>query len=179
MRQNRAIDVSTGLFVLLGVAAILFLVTQISNRGFTSRGMGFGVVAQFDNIGGLKIGAPVKIAGVTIGRVDGISYDMTLFKAVVHMVIDARYDEIPSDSDASIYTAGLLGGQYIGIEPGGSEEYLKDGDQIEFVQSAIVLEKLISKYLFGQAIKEPPPGQAAASGDATGPVESPAATAKQ
>jgi phospholipid/cholesterol/gamma-HCH transport system substrate-binding protein len=174
MRQNRAIDVSTGLFVLLGVAAILFLVTQISNREFSSEGKGYDVVAQFDNVGGLKVGAPVKMAGVTIGRVVAIGYDMKLFKAIVHLGIDARYDEIPDDSDASIYTAGLLGGQYIGIEPGGSEDYLKNGSQIEFVQNAIVLENLISKYLFGQAIKEPPPGQA--SDEASGKAESPAAS---
>ncbi len=172
MRQNRAIDVSTGLFVLLGVAAIIFLVTQISNREFSSNGKGYDVVAQFDNVGGLKVGAPVKMAGVTIGRVVGIGYDMKLFKAVVQMGIDARYNEIPDDSDASIYTAGLLGGQYIGIEPGGSEVYLKDGSQVEFVQNAIVLETLISKYLFGQAIKETPPGQA--SDEAASPAETPA-----
>jgi phospholipid/cholesterol/gamma-HCH transport system substrate-binding protein len=166
MRQNRAIDVSTGLFVLLGVAAIVFLVTQISNREFISRGKGYHVVAQFDNVGGLKVGAPVKMAGVTIGRVEEIGYDMKLFKAVVHLGIDSRYNEIPTDSDASIYTAGLLGGQYIGIEPGGSEDYLKDGDQIEFVQNAIVLENLISKYLFGQGIKETPPGQAPSTSEA-------------
>ncbi len=172
MRQNRAIDISTGLFVLLGVAAILFLVTQISNREFSSDGKGYEVVAQFDNVGGLKVGAPVKMAGVTIGRVVAIGYDMKLFKAIVHLGIDASYDEIPDDSDASIYTAGLLGGQYIGIEPGGSEDFLKEGGQIEFVQNAIVLENLISKYLFGQAIKEPPPGQA--SDEAASPAEPPA-----
>ena len=174
MRQNRAIDVSTGLFVLLGVAAIVFLVTQISNREFTAGGNGYRVTAQFENVGGLKVGAPVKMAGVTIGRVVGIGYDMKLFKAVVHLGIDARYDEIPDDSDASIYTAGLLGGQYIGIEPGGSEDFLEDGSQIEFVQNAIVLENLISKYLFGQAIKEPPPGQA--TDDSDSPAEPPAAS---
>lgn len=177
MRQNRAIDVSTGLFVLLGVAAILFLVTQISNRQFSATGKGYQVVAQFDNVGGLKVGAPVKMAGVTIGRVVAIDYDMSLFKAVVHMGIDARYNEIPDDSDASIYTAGLLGGQYIGVEPGGSEDYLEDGDQIEFVQNAIVLENLISKYLFGQAIKEPPPGQA--TDGTSSPAESDETSGKQ
>jgi phospholipid/cholesterol/gamma-HCH transport system substrate-binding protein len=179
MRQNRAIDVSTGLFVLLGVAAIVFLVTQISNREFSSQKRGYTVTAQFENVGGLKVGAPVKMAGVTIGRVEDIGYDMSLFKAVVTMGIDVRYDQIPVDSDASIYTAGLLGGQYIGIEPGGSEDYLKDGDQIEFVQNAIVLENLISKYLFGQGIKESPPGQAPASGEAPATQESPAPTGKQ
>jgi phospholipid/cholesterol/gamma-HCH transport system substrate-binding protein len=153
MRQNRAIDVSTGLFVLLGIAAILFLVTQISNREFAEQDRAIRVTAKFENVGGLKIGAPVKMAGVTIGRVEDIGYDMKNFKAAVTLGIDARYDEIPNDSDASIFTAGLLGGQYVGISPGGAEEYLKNGDQIEFVQDAIVLENLISKYLFSQATK--------------------------
>src|SRR5512139_338733 len=146
MRQSRAIDVSTGLFVLLGLVAIVFLVTQISNREFSLTETAFRLKAQFENIGGLKTGAPVKMAGVTIGRVESIDYDMQLLKAIVTLRIDQRYDEIPNDSDASIFTAGLLGGQYIGISPGGSEEYFKDGDQVAFVQDAIVLENLISKY---------------------------------
>ena len=151
MRKSRAIDVSTGLFVLLGLVAIVFLVTQISNREFSLTETSFRLNAQFENIGGLKTGAPVKMAGVTIGRVETISYDMQLLKAIVTMRIDKRYDQIPNDSDASIFTAGLLGGQYIGISPGGAEEYFKDGDQVAFVQDAIVLENLISKYLFSQA----------------------------
>jgi phospholipid/cholesterol/gamma-HCH transport system substrate-binding protein len=163
MRQSRAIDVSTGLFVLLGLVAIVFLVTQISNREFSLTETSYRLTAQFENIGGLKIGAPVKMAGVTIGRVEAIDYDMKLLKAVVTLRIDKRYDEIPTDSDASIYTAGLLGGQYIGISPGGSEEYFKDGDQVEFVQDAIVLENLISKYLFSQADKAAAEKNAAAA----------------
>ena len=151
MRQSRAIDVSTGLFVLLGFAAILFLVTQITNREFSLRSDSYRLQAQFENVGGLKAGAPVSMAGVTIGRVESIGYDMSLFKAVATLRIDARYDQIPNDSDASILTAGLLGGQYIGITPGGSDESFKDGDRVEFVQDAIVLENLISKYLFSQA----------------------------
>jgi phospholipid/cholesterol/gamma-HCH transport system substrate-binding protein len=91
------------------------------------------------------------MAGVTIGRVESIGYDMGLFKAVATLRIDSRYDQIPNDSDASILTAGLLGGQYVGITPGGSDEPFRDGDQVEFVQDAIVLENLISKYLFSQA----------------------------
>lgn len=166
MRQSRAIDVSTGLFVLLGLAAILFLVTQITNREFSLGGSSssYRVSAQFENVGGLKSGAPVSMAGVTIGRVESIAYDMDLFKAVVTLRIDSRYDRIPADSDASIFTAGLLGGQYIGISPGGSDESLKDGSTVEFVQDAIVLENLISKYLFSQAGKseaaEPAPAPA-------------------
>ena len=151
MRSSRAIDVSTGLFVLLGFAAIVFLVTQITNREFSLRSESYRLTAQFENVGGLKAGAPVSMAGVTIGRVESIGYDMSLFKAVATLRIDARYDQIPNDSDASILTAGLLGGQYIGITPGGSDESFKDGDRVEFVQDAIVLENLISKYLFSQA----------------------------
>jgi len=151
MRSSRAIDISTGLFVLLGFAAIVFLVTQITNREFSLRSESYRLQAQFENVGGLKAGAPVSMAGVTIGRVESIGYDMDLFKAVATLRIDSRYDQIPNDSDASILTAGLLGGQYIGITPGGSDEPFSDGDQVEFVQDAIVLENLISKYLFSQA----------------------------
>jgi len=151
MRSSRAIDISTGLFVLLGFAAIVFLVTQITNREFSLRSESYRLQAQFENVGGLKAGAPVSMAGVTIGRVESIGYDMDLFKAVATLRIDSRYDQIPNDSDASILTAGLLGGQYIGITPGGSDEPFRDGDQVEFVQDAIVLENLISKYLFSQA----------------------------
>jgi phospholipid/cholesterol/gamma-HCH transport system substrate-binding protein len=152
MRPSRAIDLSTGLFVLLGFAAILFLVTQITNREFSlGGGTSYRVRAQFENIGGLKPGAPVSMSGVTIGRVESTGYDMDALKAVVTLRIDGRYDRIPQDSDASIFTAGLLGGQYIGITPGGAEEFLHDGSQIEFVQDAIVLENLISKFLFSQA----------------------------
>jgi phospholipid/cholesterol/gamma-HCH transport system substrate-binding protein len=151
MRPSRAIDVSTGLFVLLGFAAIAFLVTQITNREFSLRSDSYRLQAEFENVGGLKAGAPVSMAGVTIGRVESIGYDMDLFKAVATLRIDARYDRIPNDSDAGVLTAGLLGGQYVGITPGGSEEPFRDGDRVEFVQDAIVLENLISKYLFSQA----------------------------
>jgi len=153
MRQSRAIDVSTGLFVLLGFASILFLVTQITNREFSLHSDSYRIKAQFENVGGLKPGAPVSMAGVTIGRVESIGYDMKLFKAVVTLRIDEHYDQIPDDSDASILTAGLLGGQYVGISPGGSEQSFHDGDTVQFVQDAIVLENLISKYLFSQAGK--------------------------
>jgi phospholipid/cholesterol/gamma-HCH transport system substrate-binding protein len=170
MRQSRAIDVSTGLFVLLGLVAIVFLVTQISNREFSLTETSFRLKAQFENIGGLKTGAPVKMAGVTIGRVEAIGYDMKLLKAIVTLRIDKRYDEIPNDSDASIFTAGLLGGQYVGITPGGAEEYFKDGDQVAFVQDAIVLENLVSKYLFSQANKE---AEAKAQAPATSPAPAP------
>lgn len=154
MRQTRAIELGTGLFVLLGFAALFFLVTQITNREFGLGDGGYRLSASFEQVGGLKPGAPVSMSGVTIGRVEGIEYDFDEYKARVTMRIDRRFDRIPEDSDAGIFTAGLLGGQYVGIGPGGSETFLADGDQMQFTQSAIVLENLISKFLFSKAAEK-------------------------
>lgn len=154
MRATRAIELGTGLFVLLGFAALFFLVTQITNREFGIGDGGYRLTASFEQVGGLKPGAPVSMSGVTIGRVESIGYDFDEYRARVVLRIDGQYDRIPEDSDAAIYTAGLLGGQYIGIGPGGSETFLADGDRIEFTQSAIVLENLISKFLFSKAAEE-------------------------
>jgi phospholipid/cholesterol/gamma-HCH transport system substrate-binding protein len=162
MRPSRAIDVSTGLFVLLGLVSIAFLVTQITSKEVSFQSDSYRLKAQFDNVGGLKPGAPVTMAGVTIGRVERINYDMKQFKAIVTLRIEGEYNAIPNDSDASILTSGLLGGQYVGISPGGSEQAFKNGDHVEFVQDAIVLESLISKFLFNQAGK-PPAGEAPAT----------------
>ncbi|HSN73225.1 MAG TPA: outer membrane lipid asymmetry maintenance protein MlaD [Steroidobacteraceae bacterium] len=152
MQQARAIELSTGLFVLLGFAALFFMATQIASRELAiGGGSVYRVTAEFNNIGGLKVGAPVSMAGVTVGRVESITYDQDLYKAVVGLRIDGQYDRIPTDSDASIFTSGLLGGQYIGISPGGMDEYLADGDQITFVQDALVLENLIGKFLVNMA----------------------------
>ena len=147
MRPNRALEIGTGLFVLLGFAALLFLTTQLPGSGVQIGGAtGYAVSARFDNVGDLKVGSPVTLAGVRIGRVAAIAFDPTDFKAVVTLDIDKRYDHIPDDSDASIQTAGLLGGKYVGIGPGGSETYLHAGSTIEFTQSAIVLESLVNKF---------------------------------
>ena len=154
MRQTRAIELGTGLFVLLGFAALFFLVTQITNREFGLGDGGYRLLASFEQVGGLKPGAPVSMSGVTIGHVQRIEYDFTEYKARVTMRIDGKFDRIPDDSDAGIFTAGLLGGQYIGIGPGGSEVFLADGDQMHFTQSAIVLENLISKFLFSKAAEK-------------------------
>ena len=154
MRQTRAIELGTGLFVLLGFAALFFLVTQITNREFGLGDGGYRLVASFEQVGGLKPGAPVSMSGVTIGRVEEIEYDFDQYQARVTMRIDSRFDRIPEDSDAGIFTAGLLGGQYIGIGPGSSETFLADGSQMQFTQSAIVLEDLISKFLFSKAAGE-------------------------
>jgi phospholipid/cholesterol/gamma-HCH transport system substrate-binding protein len=145
MRQSRAVEISAGMFVLLGFAALWFLVTQITNRE-TEVGKGsYELIAKYENIGSLKVGAPVSMAGVTVGRVDAISFDQTIYKAVVKVRISPQYNRLPEDSDASIMTAGLLGGQYIGVTAGGSDVYLKNGDQFTLVQDAFVLEKLINQ----------------------------------
>lgn len=151
MRQTRAIELGTGLFVLLGFAALFFLVTQITNRQFGIGDDGYRLVASFEQVGGLKPGAPVSMSGVTVGRVEAIEYDFGEYRARVTLRIGRDYDRIPDDSDAGILTAGLLGGQYVGIGPGASETFFKDGDLIQFTQSAIVLENLISKFLFSKA----------------------------
>ena len=156
MRQTRAIELGTGLFVLLGFAALFFLVTQVTSREFGLGQGGYRVTAAFDQVGGLKPGAPVSMSGVTIGRVESIAYDFSVYRALVTLRIEPKYDKIPDDSDASILTAGLLGGQYVGIGPGGSETFFADGDRIEFTQSAIVLENLISKFLFSKAAEQQP-----------------------
>jgi phospholipid/cholesterol/gamma-HCH transport system substrate-binding protein len=145
MRSTRAVEISTGLFVLLGFAALFFLVTQITNRELSVNGKSYEVRAQFENIGSLKVGAAVSMAGVTIGRVASITLDQDIYKAVVRMQINSAFNRIPKDSDASIMTSGLLGGQYVGISAGGAEEFLKSGDRIDFVQDALVLENLINQ----------------------------------
>jgi phospholipid/cholesterol/gamma-HCH transport system substrate-binding protein len=145
MRATRTVEISTGLFVLLGFAALFFMVTQITNRELSVDGGSYDVTAQFENIGSLKPGAAVSMAGVTVGRVESISFDQNVYKAVVKMRIASNYNRIPNDSDAAIMTSGLLGGQYIGITAGGSDEFLKSGDRITLVQDALVLENLINQ----------------------------------
>ena len=145
------------MFVLLGFAALAFLTTQLPGTSlkFSGNEGGYTVTAKFDNIGDLKSGSPVTMAGVTIGRVESIRFDPKDYKAAVTLRIENQYSEIPDDSDASIQTAGLLGGKYVGIGPGGSETFLKNGGQIEFTQSAIVLEGLINKFFANMADKGP------------------------
>lgn len=147
MRQTRAVELGTGLFALLGVGALFFLTTQSTGGDDFSASKVYAVQARFQNVGSLKARAPVSMAGVTIGRVTGIRFDPVRLDAEVTMVIDSTYDQIPDDSDASILTAGLLGSQYIGLQPGGSDLYLEEGSEILFTQSAIVLENLIGKFL--------------------------------
>ena len=147
MRQNRAVEIGTGLFVMLGIGALFFLTTQTTGRNDFSSSDTYVVEARFENVGSLKKRAPVAMSGVTIGRVTNIEFDGASLDAVVTLVIDSRFALIPDDSDASILTAGLLGSQYIGLQAGGSEIYLEDGSEILFTQNAIVLENLIGKFL--------------------------------
>jgi phospholipid/cholesterol/gamma-HCH transport system substrate-binding protein len=155
MRANRTLEIGTGLFVLLGFAALFFLTTQLPSTGLKlgSPKHSYHLIAEFDNIGDLKVGSPVTMAGVKIGEVDSIRFDPKSFKAVVGMRIDKQYNEIPDDSFASIQTQGLLGGKYVGFSPGGSDTYFKDGSRVDQTQSAIVLESLINKLFAGFADK--------------------------
>jgi len=155
MRANRTLEIGTGLFVLMGFAALFFLTTQLPASGLklTRAKAGYHVSAEFDNIGDLKVGSPVTMAGVRIGEVEAIRFDPRTYKAVVSMRIDPQFNQIPEDSFASIQTQGLLGGKYIGISPGGLDTYLKGGSRIDQTQSAIVLESLINKFFANFASK--------------------------
>ena len=155
MRPNRTLEIGTGLFVLLGFAALLFLTSQLPANGlkFGAPKAGYHVTAEFDNIGDLKVGAPVTMAGVRVGEGAGIRFDSRDYKAVVSLRIDPQYNQIPEDSFASIETQGLLGGKYIGVSPGGLDSYLKEGGHIDQTQSAIVLESLINKFFASYSSK--------------------------
>ena len=147
MQSNRTLEIGTGLFVLLGFAALIFLTTQLPSSGLklNAAKTGYHVSANFDNIGDLKVGSPVTMAGVSVGEVEAIKFDPKTFQAVVGLRFDNQYKEIPDDSFASIQTQGLLGGKYVGLSPGGSDTFLKNGSHIDQTQSAIVLENLINK----------------------------------
>ena len=148
--QRTTLDLWVGIFVTAGVAALFVLALKVGNASSVSVSDGYRIIAEFDNIGGLKVRAPVKSAGVVVGRVDGISLDTRTFRANVALRIDRRYP-FPRDSSASILTAGLLGEQYVGMDGGGDEQNLKDGDRLKITQSAIVLEKVIGQFLYGKA----------------------------
>src|ERR1700688_3265749 len=147
MSKSRTLNLGTGSFVLLGFAALFFLTTQTTSHGLAVFGPPrYEVTAKFDNVGDLKVGAPVSMSGVEVGRVAQIDFDSNEYKAVVLLRLNARFNKIPVDSDASIYTQGLLGGKFIGLTAGGADTYLKDKDQIAFTQSAFVLENLIGQF---------------------------------
>jgi phospholipid/cholesterol/gamma-HCH transport system substrate-binding protein len=148
--ERTTVDLWVGVFVALGVAAMFGLALKVGNLTSSNLGETYQVTAAFENIGGLKPRAPVKSAGVVIGRVDSIVFDPKDYEAKVTLKIDKRY-QFPTDTFANIYTAGLLGEQYVGLEAGGEEVQLKAGDKIQHTQDAVVLEKLISQFLYNKA----------------------------
>jgi ABC-type transport system involved in resistance to organic solvents, periplasmic component len=154
MMHSRSVQIWVGLFVIAGMAALLMLSMKVSNISAFTETEGYEVKANFENIGGLKVRSPVTMAGVVVGRVANIGFDKQTYEAVVTLNIQNRYDNIPEDSSASIFTAGLLGEQYIGLEAGGAEAVLKQGSELELTQSAIVLEQIIGQFLVSQADKK-------------------------
>lgn len=152
--MNRAaIDLWVGIFVALGFTALLFLALKVGNLSASDVGETYFLQARFDNIGGLKVRAPVKSAGVVVGRVGEIRFDAESYTALVSMQIDRRY-QFPRDTFATINTSGLLGEQYLGFEAGGDMEMLKAGDMLKKTQSAMVLEKLIGQFMFNKASED-------------------------
>lgn len=155
--RRRTMDILVGLFVLAGIGALFFLALRAANLGSFVVHDGYELTANFDNIGGLKERAPVRSAGVVVGRVDSIDFDTRIFQADVRLSMDSRY-RFPKDSSVKILTAGLLGEQYIGIEAGADEKQLGNGDRVSMTQSAVVLENLISQFLYGKAAEGTPGG---------------------
>jgi phospholipid/cholesterol/gamma-HCH transport system substrate-binding protein len=151
MQHSSTQDTLVGLFVAAGIAGLFFLALQVSNLSSFTEQNGYTITARFENSGGLKVKSPVSAAGVKIGQVSGISFDPKTYESVVKMRINSQYNSIPDDTTASIFTAGLLGEQYVSLEPGGSSEYLKEDGKIEITQSAIILEKAIGQFLFKSA----------------------------
>jgi len=149
--QSRVIEIWVGIFVVLGIVALFMLAMKVSNLSDFYAESGYRVMARFQNIGGLKTKSPVKMAGVRIGRVAAINFDNTTYEAIVTLQIDNQYNTLPKDTSASIFTAGLLGEQYIGLEPGADADTLKENDQLFITQSAIVLEQLIGQFLYRAA----------------------------
>ncbi len=148
MINMRLVEVMVGIFVAIGIASLFMLAMKASNLGTYNIRDGYSLVAEFDNIGGLKVQSPVSASGVRIGRVVAIDYDQDNYEATVRLMIDSRYNQLPADTSASIFTSGLLGEQYISLDPGGADAYLKDGDRIQLTQSALVLEKMLGQFLF-------------------------------
>jgi len=153
MLQSKTVETVVGVFIAVGLGALLVLAMRVSNLSFATltNQDAYTIEARFDNIGGLKVRSPVKMAGVLVGRVSGIGFDSDTYEAVATLSIDKRFAAIPMDTTASIYTAGLLGEQYVGLDPGGADEVLRDGDQITLTNSAVVLERVIGQFLYDKA----------------------------
>jgi phospholipid/cholesterol/gamma-HCH transport system substrate-binding protein len=148
--EKRNLETLVGVFVLLGAVALVFLSLKAANLASFSFDSTYSITARFDNVGGLKVRAPVKSAGVTVGRIKSITFDDKNFQGVVTLELDRRY-QFPTDTSAKILTSGLLGDQYIGLEPGADDKSMQAGDSIKLTQSAVVLEDLIGKALYGKA----------------------------
>lgn len=154
MGSSRKVEILVGAFFILGLLAFLALVMKVSNLTSLTSDKGYTVTASFENVGGLRSRAKVTLSGVTIGRVTEISYDKITFQARVKMTINEDINYLPEDTQASIYTAGLLGEQYISLEPGAEDAVLKDGSNMDLTQSALVLEEIIGKLLVSFTTKE-------------------------
>lgn len=152
MERTRVLEIWVGLFVAGGLAALFMLAMKVSNlTTLGDENSSYTLVAKFDNVGGLKVRSPVSVAGVRVGRVSNIEFDNQTFEAVVKMSISDKYNAFPQDTSAQIFTAGLLGEQYVALEPGGAEKVLKEGDEIRLTQSALVLEQIIGQFLYSKA----------------------------
>ena len=160
MAQRQSYQIGTGLFILLGFAALAYLATQTTSVANFSQGASYAIKARFTNVGQLKLRAPVKIAGVRVGTVSDIKLEADKLDALVTLSLDKRFDKIPDDSAAAVFTSGLLGDQYVAIQPGGSPDMFKEGDEVVLTQSSMQLEELIGKYLVG--------GDAGKNGDKAG-----------
>ena len=145
--NTRKTEILVGLFIAAGLAALFMLAMKVSNLNIYNNDAGYEIIANFENVSGLKVKSPVTMAGVRIGRVSDISFDGERFEAIVKIRIESQYNTLPKDTSASIYTAGLLGEKYIGLEAGGDEESLQDKDKLKLTQSSLVLEKLISRFV--------------------------------
>lgn len=148
MRPNYKVELASGVFLMLGFAALIWLATEATNYGQDIGDEAYFISARFSNVAELKNRAPVKIGGVTVGLVESITLDPVTFDAVVQMRINQQFNEIPADTSAAILTSGVLGDRYVGLEPGGDLDVLEDGDELFITQSAVVLEQLVSKFLF-------------------------------
>jgi len=151
MQHTSTQDTLVGLFVASGIVGLFFLAMQVSNLSSFVEEDSYTIIARFENSGGLKIKSPVSAAGVKIGKVSNISFDPKTYESVVQMNINSQYNTLPDDTTASIFTAGLLGEQYVNLEPGGSDVFLQNDGKIEITQSAIILEKAIGQFLFKSA----------------------------
>ena len=151
---TRSMEILVGVFVAIGFGALFMLAMQVSNLNIVKATSGYELIAYFENVGGLKVRSPVTVSGVRVGRVSNIGYDKDGYQAEVRMKVGDRFNNFPTDTIASIYTAGLLGEQYIALEPGADEQVLKNGDVIEFTQSALVLEQIIGKVLVNMTTSE-------------------------